>query len=101
MRCTVSPRSPLQPFFFMSKITPKSADFVLPSETSKPSAAKPRRRKFANRGGATGHVTAKAPLIESSKLFFCQHDLKTLAARLRCHIAQLHDLGCSPYPTYS
>jgi hypothetical protein len=39
------PRSkpPLQPFFLISTITPNSADFVFPSETSKPSAANPRR----------------------------------------------------------
>ena len=49
---TADPRNPpnlasgtpsLQIFFLRSTITPKSPDFVFPSEISKPSAAKPRR----------------------------------------------------------
>src|SRR5580704_8680402 len=40
---SLSSRPRLQLVFLRSTITPKSPDFVFPSETSKPSAAKPRR----------------------------------------------------------
>jgi hypothetical protein len=43
-------------------------------------------QQFANGGGAARHVTAEAPLIESRKLFFSQHDLKTLATRLHSYL---------------
>src|SRR3984885_650783 len=41
--CRPRHEPPLQLVFLRSTITPKSPDFVFPSETSKPSAAKPRR----------------------------------------------------------